>query len=148
MNTIKDFDKEKNKKKLFKFRKEILQWINEMEFINDERTFLEHLLGSHFLALSTPQLYTPTKKIIKELKAVEKTGDEIFVLIKIHKKRVATQIENMGFMENLDIKIEHNKIRIEFENYVHNFKEVKKNIFDMIKEIMKKNKLKLLLSKQ
>ena len=46
------------------------------------------------------------------------------------------------------IKIEHNKIRIEFENYVHNFKEVKKNIFDMIKEIMKKNKLKLLLSKQ
>ena len=68
MKTTNNSDKEKNKEKLLKFRKEILKWINELEFLQYERTFIEHLLGSHFLAISTPKLYEPTKELIKELK--------------------------------------------------------------------------------
>jgi hypothetical protein len=148
MKTTIDFDTEKNEKKLLKFRKEILQWINELEFIKDERIFLEHLLGSHFLDLSTPKLYEPTKELIQDLKKVENRGNELLVTIKIHKKHIVTLIEQTGFIEKIEIKKEHNKIKMEFGNYVLNFRVVKKYIFDMIKEIMKKNKQKILIKKQ
>ena len=148
MKTTIDFDTKKNKKKLLKFRREILQWINELEFIKDERIFLEHLLGSHFLALSTPKLYEPTKELIKELKKSENRRDELLVTIKIHKKRIAILIEDMDLLEKLEIKNEHSKIKVEFVNYIRDFKKVKKNIFDMIKEIMKKDKQKFLIKKQ
>jgi len=148
MKTTIDFNTEKNKKKLLKFRKEVLQWTNELEFVEDERIFLEHLLGSHFLALSTPKLYEPTKELIKELKNVENRRDELLVTIKIHKKRIVILIENIGLLEKLEIKNEHNKIKIEFENYMRDFKKAKKDIFDMIKEIMRKDKQKFLIKKQ
>ena len=148
MRTTADFKDEKNKIKLFKSRKESLQWINELEFIKDERIFLEHLLGSHFLALSTPKLYEPTKELINDLKKVENKRHELLVTIKIHKKRIATLIESIESTEKLELKNEHSKIKNEFEKYVLNFKKVKKDIFDMIKEIMKKDKLKFLIEKQ
>ena len=146
MKTTNDSDKEKNKEVLLKFRKEILKWINEFEFLQYERTFIEHLLGSHFLAISTPKLYEPTKELIKELKKVENKGDELFVTVRIHKKRIASLIESRELMK--EIEIEHNKIIIEFGNYVISFKEVKKNIFDMIKKIMKKDKQKFIIKNQ
>ncbi len=146
MKTTNDSDKEKNKEVLLKFRKEILKWINELEFLQYERTFIEHLLGSHFLAISTPKLYEPTKELIKELKKVENKGDELFVTVRIHKKRIASLIESRELMK--EIEIEHNKIIIEFGNYVISFKEVKKNIFDMIKKIMKKDKQKFIIKNQ
>ena len=146
MKTTNDSDKEKNKEILLKFRKEILKWINELEFLQYERTFIEHLLGSHFLAISTPKLYQPTKELIKELKKVEYRGDELFVTVRIHKKRIASLIESSGPIDKLEI--EHNRIKIEFRNYVINFKEVKKNIFDMIKKIMKKDKQKFIIKNQ
>ena len=148
MKTTIDFDTKKNKKKLLKLRREILQWTNELAFIKDERIFLEHLLGSHFLALSTPKLYEPTKELIKELKKSENRRDELLVTIKIHKKRIAILIEDMDLLEKLEIKNEHSKIKVEFVNYIRDFKKVKKNIFDMIKEIMKKDKQKFLIKKQ
>jgi hypothetical protein len=133
---------------LLKSRKEILQWINELEFIKDEQIFLEHLLGSHFLELSTPELYEPTKKLIKNLKNIENKGNELKVTIKIHKKHIATLIESTGDTQKSESINEHIIIKKEFENYILNFKEVKKDIFDMIKEIMKKNKLKFLIKNQ
>ncbi len=148
MRTTADFKEEKNKIKLFKSRKESLQWINELEFIKDERIFLEHLLGSHFLALSTPKLYEPTKELITDLKKVENKRHELLVIIKIHKKRIATLIESIESTEKLEFKNEHSKIKKEFKKYVLNFKKVKKDIFDIIKEIMKKDKLKFLIKKQ
>ena len=51
-------------------------------------------------------------------------------------------------MDKLEIENEHNRIKIEFKNYVINFKEVKKNIFDMIKKIMKKDKQKFIIKNQ
>lgn len=148
MRTTTDFKEEKNKKTLIKFRKESLQWIKELEFIKDERIFLEHLLGSHFLALSTPKLYEPTKELIKELKKIENKGEELLVTIKIHKKRIVTLIESNGFMEKIEFKNEHYKIKYELVRDMINFKEIKMKIFDIIKEIMKKDKLKFLINKQ
>ena len=69
------------------------------------------------------------------------------MIIRIHKKRIATSIDN-EIEDNEALLSEHNRTEIEFNNYVSEFKVVKMKIFDMIKEIMKKNKLKFLLKKR
>jgi len=148
MKTVKDLDKEKNQKKLFKFHKQTVEWLNELDFIQDEQIFLEHLLSSHFLDLSKPKLYEPTRKVIKKLTDVEITGDELLDTIQIYNKHIATLIESLQLRDKKELKQEHKRIEKDFEIYILNFKYVKKKIFSMIKEIMKKDKQKLLINKQ
>ena len=53
MKTTDNLKKEKMKNKLSKLHDESLIWLNELKFAHDEHIFLEHLLSSHFLDLST-----------------------------------------------------------------------------------------------
>jgi len=136
------------KKKLYKLHDQTMQWLNELEFLQDEQKFLENLLISHFLDLSTPKLYEPTKRVIKKLKDAEKKGDEMYDIIQTHNKHLATLMESIHLNGNKEFKKEHKQIKNNFKIYVLNFKHVKKKIFEMIKEIMKLHKQKLLLEEQ
>ena len=65
---------EKTSSKLYGLHESSVSWINELEFMNDEQKFLEHLLSTHFLDLSAENLYETTRKLIRKLKEVEKPG--------------------------------------------------------------------------
>ena len=147
MKTTDNLKKEKMKNKLLKLHDETLLWLNELEFMQDEHIFLEHLLSSHFLDLSTEKLYDPTRKLIKKLKEVEKWNAELVDSIHVHNKHMATWIESLHTNGKKSLTKEHNQIKSDFETYTINFKYVKKKIFSMIKEIMREHKQKLLLNK-
>ena len=136
------------KKKLYKLHDQTMQWLNELEFLQDEQKFLENLLISHFLDLSTPNLYEPTKKVIKKLKEAEKKGIELYDIIQTHNKHLATLMESLHLNGNKEFKKEHKQVKNDLNIYILNFKQVKKKIFEMIKKIMKLNKQKLLLEEQ
>ncbi len=140
--------KEKTKKKLFKFHDQATTWLSDLEFIKDEQIFLEHLLSSHFLELSTEKLYDPTRKLIKRLIEVKKMGNDLFDTIQLHDKHLSILIESSKNNGKKRFNKEHDRIKKEFENYIFSFKYVKKKIFKMIKEIMIKGKQKLLIKKQ
>jgi len=147
MKTSDNLKKGKKKNKLLKLHDETLHWLNELQFMQDEQTFLEHLLSSHFLDLSTEKLYDPTRKLIKKLKDVEKTSDKLFDTVHVHNKHMATYMESLRSNGKNDLIHEHNQIKIDFETFTRDFKYVKKKTFSMIKEIMKDHKQKLLLNK-
>ncbi len=140
--------KEKIKKKLFKYHDQSVVWLSDLEFMKGEQIFLEHLLSSHFLDLSTAKLYDPTRKLIKKLIDVKQMGNQLFDTIQLHDKHVSIWIENSKFEGKKGYKKEHKQIQKDFETYVLNFKYVKKKIFIMIKEIMKNKNQKLLIKKQ
>lgn len=146
MNSTNILEKKNFKKSFVKLHKETNHWLNELVFMQDEHVFLENLLSSHFLDLSKPKLYDPTRKLIIKLKEVEKLGDELADSIHIHNKHLATLIESLQFKGKRSLKKEHNFIKKDFEIYLLNFKYIKKKIFNLIKEIMKKNKKKLLIN--
>ena len=52
---------ENSSTKLYGFHECSVSWINELEFMNDEQIFLEHLLSTHFLDLSSEKLYETSK---------------------------------------------------------------------------------------
>jgi hypothetical protein len=124
-----------------------LKWITELDFITDEQAFLENLLSSHFLELSSSDHYEATRKLIKKLKEVEKTGVELVDTIELHNKHMATLIESKQLEYDHALEGEHEKIQMEFDNYLVKFKYVKKKIFNMIKQIMLDHKQKLLINK-
>ena len=134
-------------KSIYDFHDETLKWINELEFMSDEQVFLESLLSSHFLELSTSEHYDTTRKLIRKLKEVEKMGKEIMDSTELHNKHMATMIESFQQEFNETIEKDHERIRADVDNYIVQFKYVKKKIFAIIKEILVVHKKKLLINK-
>ena len=134
-------------KNVYLLHDDSLKWITELDFIADEQAFLENLLSSHFLELSSSDHYEATRKLIKKLKEVEKSGRELIDTIELHNKHMATMIESKQLEYDENLEAEHERIQLDFDNYLVKFKFVKKKIFNMIKQIMLDHKQKLLINK-
>ncbi len=138
---------EKTSSKLYVLHESSVSWINELEFMNDEQKFLEHLLSTHFLDLSAEKLYETTRKLIRKLKEVENLGVELTQEIQAHNKQIASVLEGDQNILEKDLINGHNMIQKDFESYVLKFRYVKKKIFGIIKEIMINHKQKLLINR-
>mgnify|MGYP003574497632 FL=1 len=138
---------EKTSSKLYGLHESSVSWINELEFMNDEQKFLEHLLSTHFLDLSAEKLYETTRKLIRKLKEVENMGVELTKEIQIHNKKIAAVLEGDDKIREKDLINGHDMIQKDFESYVLKFRYVKKKIFGIIKEIMVNHKQKLLINR-
>ncbi len=119
----------------------------ELEFMKDEQLFLEHLLGAHFLELSTEDLYETTRKLIKKLKEVEHLGAELIEEVKLFNKQIANSLDEKIQNTKIDLFQKQRVIHTDFESYSLKFRYVKKKIFGLIKEIMIAHKQKLLINK-
>lgn len=134
-------------KNIYLLHDDSLKWINELMFIADEQVFLENLLSSHFLELSSSDHYETARKLIKKLKEVEKSGRDLMDTIELHNKHMATMIESLQLEYDVRLEADHETIQKDFDNYNVKFKYVKKKIFGIIKKIMLDHKQKLLINK-
>lgn len=136
-----------NEQELYDLRTEANNWLSKLEFMKDEQVFLEHLLSSHFLDLSTEKLYEPTRKLIRKLKDVEAIGTELLREVQRFNHKIVKAVERKSdYAENTLINDKKNILK-DFETYVLKFRYVKKKIFAMIKDIMLHHKQKLLINK-
>lgn len=134
-------------KKYYELHDQSVEWINEIQFMADEQIFLEHLLSSHFLELSSSKLYETTKKLIRKLKEVETIGNALMDKIQLYNSHLGNIIENFNKEKELTIDREHIAIKKDIDDYLLKFRYVKKKIFGIIKEILKDHKKKLLIKK-
>jgi hypothetical protein len=134
-------------KKYYELHDQSVQWINEIQFMTDEQVFLEHLLSSHFLELSSSELYETTIRLIRKLKEVETLGNDLMDKIQLHNKHVGTIIENFNKEYQVNVDREHQSIKKDLDSYLLKFRYIKKKIFGIIKAIMKEHKQKLLINK-
>ena len=145
--TLKSNKMGEKSKSVYIYHDESLKWVNELEFIADEQVFLENLLSSHFLELSSSEHYERTVKLIDKLKDVERRGKELMDSIELHNKHMATMIESLQVEYDKRLEEDHEMIQRDFDNYIVQFKYVKKKIFGIIKQIMLDHKQKLLINK-
>jgi len=138
---------ESNVNTLYKLHDSSITWISELEFMKDEEVFMEQLLSTHFLDLSTEKLYESTRKLIRKLKEVELLGEELIEKVRSHNEKIASAIENVKQNRERDLVKDHMHIGKDFENLILKYRYVKKKIFAVIKEIMIHHKQKLLLNK-
>lgn len=143
--------KTKNKKDWLKREKSIeelhynsTEWISEIDFINDEIQFLNHLLSRKYIdyleAGLSKRIEVFSKKLVKEITA----GKTLRDLIYKHEIVLANLIENNSDASTLNYLDTYKKLEIEVETYFKKYRNLKKRIFEVVEKVMKrKNQKKL-----
>lgn len=135
------FGRLKNKEEIHQDSKE---WISEIEFIHDEIRFLEHLMSTNYIDF----LESGYSEKVKELKMIieqeSSNGKTLHKIIVDHEKVLSELIENESIDSNLHYLEIHERLEREMFSFLKTYKNLKKDIYDLVDEIMEKKKLKKL----
>lgn len=121
-------------------------WISEIEFIRVEQDFLKELLAEHIIGLCDTNNFTNAKLLLKGIDHEAKLGETLIESINEHKINLALLIESIYLKKENLFRENHELIKNEVRNYFDNFKYIKKEVFELILLIMKKDKQQKLLS--
>lgn len=126
---------------------DILNSISELRFTKDEQQFLEDLILNHTMGLIAGDSYELSKNVITRLtKSRIKLGPLLKKLMAHSNDLESLLDENQILGEMEDFKELHYQLMYEVITYNSQFKRVKKQIFKLIKQIMKDSKQKRLLN--
>lgn len=126
---------------------ESLNWISELKFIKDEQHFLDELLKSYTLQLIEKQDFAKNKEMITRLSKLEKDGGKLLKKIINHENEILILVDGVDqIKEEKHYRFLHNTHLLEVTNYFNDYKDAKREIFDVVKKIMKDEKQKRLLN--
>ena len=126
---------------------ESLNWISEFKFIKDEQHFLDALLKSYTLELIKDPNFDTSNKIISKLSKLRKEGEELLKKMINHENGLLILVDGIDQLkEEKKYRFLHSTYLLEVTNYFNDYKEVKKEIFALIKDTMKDEKQRRLLN--
>lgn len=126
---------------------ESLNWISELKFIKDEQYFLDDLLKSYTLQLIKEPKFDESNKVIAKLSTIRKEGEELLKKMINHENELLILVDGIDqIKEEKKYRFLHSKYLLEVTNYFNDYKEVKKEIYSIIKQIMKEEKQRRLLN--
>ncbi len=126
---------------------ESLNWISELKFIKDEQRFLDELLKSYTIQLIENQDFSKNKEIISHLSKLEKNGEELLKKIINHENELLILVDGIDqIKEEKHYRFLHSTYIMQVTNYFNEYKDVKREIFNVVKKIMKHEKQKKLLN--
>ena len=126
---------------------ESLNWISELKFIKDEQHFLDDLLKSYTLQLIENVDFTKNKEVISKLNKLRKTGGKLLKKLINHENELLILVDGIDqIKEEKHYRFLHSTYLLEVTNYFNEYKDIKKEIFSAVKQIMKKEKQKRLLN--
>ncbi|GAA4112401.1 hypothetical protein GCM10022393_10840 [Aquimarina addita] len=124
-----------------------LQWISELKFSKDEQHFLDELIKDYTLPLITNQNFEKSSEIINRLSKKQQELEPLIKKIIRHQNELNILIDGVDQpKEEKEYKNMHSALLIEVNLYFNEFKKVKRDIFDMIRNSMKQSKKKRLLT--
>ena len=121
-----------------------IQWISEIDFISDEMRFLNHLLGTNYIQCIEVGLDKKIKTYLDKINDDKKIGDALKELINKHEIILADLIETNSVTSNINYLKTHKKLENEVQLYFKKYKRIKKHIFEIVENIMKKKNQKKL----
>lgn len=123
-----------------------LYWISELKFIKDEQHFLEELIENHTLQLLSKTIFDKSKPIVETLSLSKKNIEPLLKKIINHHNELTILLDGIDQpVEEKKYKEEHRKLMVTVNDFLKEYREVKRNIFDLIKTIIKQSKQKRLL---
>ncbi len=126
---------------------ESLNWISELKFIKDEQRFLNELLKSFTLQLLENQEFSKNREIINNLTKIRKGGEQLLKKLINHENELLILVDGIDqIKEEKHYRFLHSTYLLEVTNYFNDYKSLKKEIFSVIKQILKQEKQKRLLN--
>jgi len=123
-----------------------LRWLSELKFAKDEQLFFDNLVKMYTLQLIDPKHFNESKKIVYKLSDLIKKTDTLINIIVKHERGLKIMVDGINQIEEEEIyKKEHGKLIIVVSDFLEKYRELKTQIFSLIKGILKEGKQKRLL---
>ncbi|WP_378182620.1 hypothetical protein [Aquimarina sp. SS2-1] len=124
-----------------------LHWISELKFIKDEQHFLDELIENYTIQLISEKTFEKSSEIINELNQSQKNLNPLLKKVIKHCNELTILVDGIDQpAEEKQYKEHHQKLVVEVSAYFETYKQTKRRIFDLIKNIIKKGKQKRLLN--
>lgn len=120
-------------------------WISEIDFIADEIRFLEHLLSSNYINCLEAGLYQKIETLVLKMTDEKKVGTTVKEIIQEQEFILSHLIENNTANTNKNYFETHRKLEKEIAFYIKKYKHIKKQIFGIIEDILRKKEQKQLI---
>lgn len=122
-------------------------WLSHLEFMRHEQEFLNSLITFYMKQLADSKLYRRSKEIIKALLDLETKITSLHDLVLQHESQLEIMLDKIDQpkMENA-YRDEHHDLMEAMRDYEEAYKRVKKLLFSLISEIIRKEKQQHLLN--
>ena len=122
------------------------KWLSELRFINDELLFFDDIIKSYTLQLIDSKHFNESKKLVDELGALHKKTNNLIRIIQTHANDLKIMVNGIDQPKEEDsYKNEHREIMIKVNKFIKKCRTTKKELFELIKNILKEQKQKRLL---
>ncbi len=124
---------------------DVMQSMSELQFLKDELHFLKDLVVDHALELIYGKPYDEAAKMGAQLYNYDNRLNVLLKDLKDHSNNLQILMDDIDVPNELkEYKDTHYKLMIEAMSYQTAVKKLKRTIFEMLGEVMKKNKQKKL----
>ncbi len=118
-----------------------LRWLSELHFIQDELTFLEHLLEKHFATLTSKRLYHKSTRLVKQITETKNIALDTSMRIKMHNNQLELLLDGINQpREEAQVKENHRWYMQCLNAFFDDFRDLKRTIFTLVSDIMIENK--------
>ncbi len=138
-------DWQNREKSIQELHNDSMLWISEINFINDEVRFLEHLLSAKYIDCLAAGLYKKIEELVHKLKEQKKVGDTLKIVTKEQEVILTDLIKRNNVLSNKNFLENHKKLELEVSYYIKKYKRLKKQIFDIVENVMKQKVQKKLI---
>lgn len=126
-----------------------LDWLSELEFAQDEHLFLEDLIKLYTLPLIDSKMFSESKEIVDAVNRSEKRNNRLIETIKIHRNKLQIMIDGINQLkEEESYKKEHQNLIVLVKEFLKDYRSLKTQLFEIIQDIIKKERQKRLLDKR
>ena len=120
-------------------------WISEIQFINDEIRFLDHLLSEKYIDCLDVGLFKKIKTLIIQIAEEKKASQALQEVIQKHETTLSNLIAKNSVESNKNYLYTHQNIAKEIYSFTKKYKNIKKDIFANVETAMKQREQKKLV---
>ncbi|WP_046756688.1 hypothetical protein [Kordia jejudonensis] len=125
-----------------------LNWLSELNFIKDEHFFFGNLLQTFSVPLSELDVFSNEKEIIDVLNRSQRRTNTLIEAVTTHERELKIMVDGINQpVDEKKYKDTHRDLKVETLAFLENYRMLKTQIFDIIKEIKKEEKFRTLFDK-
>jgi len=123
-------------------------WLSELLFVRDEQLFFDDLIKSYTLQLIDSKHFNKSKKIVSKLVSIQKETNVLIETLNAHERGLDIMVDKKDQLdEEENYKNAHRELIVLLSDFFEAYQSIKKQLYKLIKGIIKENNQKRLLEK-
>jgi len=125
-----------------------LHWLSQLRFIRDEHYFFENLISSFSDELEEMDIFSSDKEIIDTITRSYRRTEQLIKVVMEHGKGLQIMVDGINQIEDeKKYKLTHRNLTVEIDSFLKEYRLLKTQLFSIIKDIKKEEKLESLLDR-